>query len=348
MKCQKEVDHRKSSPEAVYELKQVALRLREQGTSMGELVRITRLSDQTLRNAFAAYDRGGLDAIKPKRRGRKPGEKRTLTPEQEAAVSGLLVDRTPEEWDLPCCLWTRESVRALIRYEYAIDMPTRTVGEYLKRWGFTVQRPAKCAMKQNPDVILKWLKEDYPAIHEQALNEHAEIFWGDETAIQNVANYARGYAPRGKTPVLKIQSERMHISMLSAISSIGKLYFLLYSKAINSQVLIDFMERLTKEIGHKVYLILDNLKVHHSKQVRAWVGEHSEKIALHYLPSYSPEYNPDEYLNHDLKRTLGTQIMVKDKQELQSRTETFMNSLSTAPNHVISYFEHPKLHAYKL
>ena len=105
------------------------------------------------RSDFVHDYQGGIEAIKPKRRGRKPGEKRTLSPEQEREVINLLVDHTPEQLQLECCLWTRAGVRALILREYGRDMPIRTVGEYLKRWGFTVQRPAKQAMKQNPAAV---------------------------------------------------------------------------------------------------------------------------------------------------------------------------------------------------
>ena len=348
MKSHKEVDHRRSAPETVFELKKAALRLRRQGRSVKEIVEVTGLADQTVRDAFFAYDQGGIEAIKPKRRGRKPGEKRTLSPEQEREVINLLVDHTPEQLQLECCLWTRAGVRALILREYGRDMPIRTVGEYLKRWGFTVQRPAKQAMKQNPEAVEKWLKQEYPEIHARAKREGAEIFWGDETAVQNVAHDARGYAPRGRTPVLRIQAQKLRLHMISAISSSGKVHFLLYSEAIDAARLIGFMARLIRDAGRKVFLLLDNLRVHHSKKVLEWVAGRSDKIALFHLPAYAPEYNPDEYLNHDLKRPLGTQSMVKDKQELQSHAETFMNALSAAPDHVRAYFDHPALHHYKL
>lgn len=348
MKCHKEVDHRKSSPETVYELKKAALRLKRQGRSVKEIVEITGLADQTVRDAFFAYDSGGINAVKPKRRGRKPGEKRRLSPKQEQEVIKLLVDHTPEQLQFECCLCTRAAVRALILREYGVYLPVRTMGEYLKRWGFTVQPPAKQAMKRNPEAVEKWLREEYPAIHVRAKREGAEIFWGDETAVQNVAHYARGYALRGHTPVLRIATQKMHLHLISAISRNGTQHFLLYSEANNADRLIGFMEGLIGDASRKVFLLLDNLRVHHSKKVGEWAQERSEQIALFYLPAYAPEYNPDEYLNHDLKRTLGTQSMVKDKQELQSHTEAFMNSLSTDPDHVEAYFNHPVLQPYKI
>ena len=228
-------------------------------------------------------------------------------------------------------------------------MPIRTVGEYLKRWGLTVQRPAKQEMNQKKEQVDTWLKEQYPAIHAQAKDENAEIFWGDETAVQNVANYVRGYAPKGHTPVVKVQTKKMHINMISAINNQGKLHFLLYSDAINSERLIAFMEAIVKTTkGRKVYLILDNLRVHHSKAVTEWVEDHKAQISLFHLPPYAPEYNPDEYLNNDLKRAIGTQAAVKTIQELEDNTNDFMQTLSDKPEHVQSYFNHPKLKDYKL
>ena len=148
--------------------------------------------------------------------------------------------------------------------------------------------------------------------------------------------------------MLRIQAQKMHIHMISAISGSGKVHFLLYSEAIDADRLIGFMEGLVRDAGRRVFLILDNLRVHHSKKVLEWMDGRANQIALFYLPAYAPEYNPDEYLNHDLKRTLGTQTMVKDKQELQSHAETFMNALAADPDHVQAYFDHPTLHHYKL
>ena len=349
MKCKKETDYRTVNPKAVYELKKVSLRLRRKGKEVREICEITGLADKTVRMAFEAYDVGGINAIKPKKRGRKAGEKRTLSTKQEQELTTMLVDHDPAQFKLKGCMWTRDSVKKLIQQEYGITMPNRTVGEYLRRWGFTVQRPAKREANQKPEQVEAWLNEEYPAIHRKAKAENAEIFWGDETAVQNVANYVRGYAPKGQTPVVKVQAKKMHINMISDISNRGELRFLLYSEAINSERLIGFMEALIKTAaGKKVYFILDNLRVHHSKQVSQWVDDHKDEIALFHLPPYSPEYNPDEYLNNDLKQSIGSQAMVQDIQELEANTSAFMGRLSDDPDHVKAYFDHPFLVKYKL
>ena len=141
MKCKKETDYRTVDPQAVYELKKVALRLRRKGKEVKEICETTGLADKTVRMTFAAYDAGGIDAIKPKKRGRRTGEKRTLSVEQEQEIIAMLVDHDPAQFKLKGCMWTRDSVKELIKVKYGITMPNRTVGEYLRRWGFTVQRP---------------------------------------------------------------------------------------------------------------------------------------------------------------------------------------------------------------
>ena len=349
METIEKTDYRKAAAEALYEARKTVIRMRKSKKSTAEIMEAVDFSKQAMYTAIHKYEEGGIKALRPKKRGRKAGEKRTLTPDQEKEILALLVDKNPEQLKIKGCLWTRSSVAELIEQKYGIAMPVRTVGEYLRRWGMTVQRPAKREANQKPEQVEAWLKEEYPAIHAEAKAENAEIYWGDETAVQNTANYARGYAPKGHTPVVKVQARKMHINMISAISNQGKLHFLLYSEAINSDRLISFMEALVKTAaGRKVYLILDNLRVHHSKLVTAWIEAHEAQIRLFHLPPYSPEYNPDEYLNNDLKQNLGSQFMVRNVDDLEANTTEFMKNLADDPNHVKAYFDHPRLKPYKL
>lgn len=340
MKNLNKIDCRKCSADVLYEKKKMAVLLRKEGKKYGEISKITGLSISTVCEAIKKYRSGGFKNLTQKQRGVRKGTYKTLTNRQEKHIKFIMTDKTPDQLRLKCCLWTVESVRSLIKQQYGIDMPPRTVCDYLHRWGFTVQRPARQAMNQKPEQVKNWVEKQYPAIKKNAKKEKAEIFWADETAVQNVANYARGYSPKGVTPVLKIQTAKMHINMLSAINNKGKLHFLLYSESIDSDKLIVFMEALIKQARHKVYLILDNLRVHHSKKVSAWAETHKKEILLFYLPPYSPEYNPDEYLNNDLKRTIGTQAMVKNVKELENNTLNFMEKIKKDSKHVKSYFNH--------
>ena len=112
---------------------------------------------------------------------------------------------------------------------------------------------------------------------------------------------------------------------------------------MNADILIDFMKRLIKDTKRKVFLILDNLRVHHAKVVKAWLDKHKEQIRVFYLPAYSPELNPDEYLNCDLKQGVHSGVPARSKEQLKSKVTNHMRMLQKKPGRVRKYFEHPSI-----
>jgi transposase len=337
------IDARTLNQQTQYELRKQVVRLREKGLSNQAISEIVGLSKSHVSTIGKKYERGGLDAIKPGLRGRRHGAQRELTAEQEVGIQKLLVDKTPDQLKLSFALWTREAVRLAIKQIYGQDLPLRTISDYLKRWGFTPQKPTKRAYEQNPKLVAQWHETVYPEIQALAKQEKAEIHWGDETGIQNDAYNARGFAPKGKTPVVRINATKSRVNMISSITNRGKVRFMLYKETMTSQVLIRFMSRLVKGADRKVFLILDNLRVHHSKLVKAWLEEHEEEIAVFYLPSYSPELNPDEYLNGDLKHCIRSGLPARTVKALTKKTRSFMRKLQNRPKHVSNYFKHPKI-----
>jgi transposase len=331
------IDGRKLKKDVQQALRDQVVRLRKQGKANKDVAEYLAMNPQQCSRIWQKDERGGKKEILLETRGRRHGEKRSLTEEQERHAQRLIVDKTPDQLKFPFALWTREAVRQLIGKQYGIDMPTRTVGEYLKRWGFTPQKPIKRAKEQND----RWLKTDYPKIVRRAKKEKAEIYWGDETGVQNEANRVRRYGPKGITPVLKVTAKRAHISMISAITNEGKVRFMVYREAMTQAKLITFMSRLIPDTGRKVYLILDNLKSHHGKKVAEWLEKHKNEIVVFYLPSYSPELNPDEYLNGDLKSRVHSGTYAGTESDLKHKTQSFMRMLVKRPHRVRSYFRHP-------
>ena len=331
----------KLSPEEQYQIRKSIIRLSKKGKTNGEIAEILDVSERHVRSVKKQYSEGGLEALKPQKRGRSNGEKRILTPEQEKEIQRIIVDNDPMQLKFKDCMWTRKNISELIYQKYKIRMKLSTLGYYLQRWGFSVQRPVKRAYKQDKVKIDKWLNEEFPGITERAKAEDAEIFFGDETNIQNTCNYMKGYAPKGKTPVVKVESQKFKINMLSAISKRGKLRFMLYKDNMNSSKLIDFMGRLIRDVKKKVFLILDNLRVHHSKDVQKWLEEHKDRIEVFYLPPYAPEYNPDELVNSDLKRSVGNNASSQSKEELEHNVRSYLKFLQLNPSKITSFFNAP-------
>lgn len=321
-----------------YQIRKNIVRMLKKGIAPNEIAETLDVSRSLVYATKKTYDEKGIEGIKPGKRGRRHGDKRILTPEQEHAIMKTIVDKNPEQLKLKCCMWTRKAIRDYILRDYKLNLPLSTLGYYLQRWGFSVQRPVKRANKQDAARVQAWMDEEYPAIAAKAKVDNAEIYWGDETALQNTANYIKGYAPIGKTPVLEIEAKKLKLNMLSAISNKGKLRFTITKESVKADILIDFMKRLVKDTGRKVLLILDNLRVHHSKKVTAWLEEHQDEIELFYLPPYSPEYNPDEYLNSDLKREMSRRSIPKSEKELGSNARSVLKKTQRNPARIESYF----------
>ena len=333
----------KCSQEVQQQLRDQFIRLRQKGWKLRAISDAIGVCHSTVRNWSRDYKNGGGKALKIKIRGRKEGEKRTLGQEQEDQIQKAVRDKCPEQLKLPFALWTRKAIQQLIKRLFSIDMPIRTVGEYLKRWGYTPQKPLRRAYEQNPKVVQKWLEEEYPAIEQRAKKEKAEIHWGDETGLRNDSQYGRSYAPRGKTPAVLLPARREHISLISTITNQGKVRFMVYENSMNSDTLIKFLKRLIKDTDRKVFLILDNLRVHHSKVVREWLESHQGEIELFFLPSYSPELNPDEYLNCDLKTGVHSGIPARTSSQLKAKAISHLRKLQKLPARVEKYFRHPKI-----
>ncbi len=154
---------------------------------------------------------------------------------------------------------------------------------------------------------------------------------------------ARGFSPKGHPPVLPVETKRQRVNMISAVSSQGKVRFMRYQDTMNQQRLIRFMERLIRVSKQKVFLILDNLKVHHGKLAASWLEHHKDKIEVFFLPPYAPEYNPDEYLNHALKISVHSGQLPYTREDLCHKIQSFMRKSQLRPSLVSSFFFHPTL-----
>ena len=181
-------------------------------------------------------------------------------------------------------------------------------------------------------------------VERRAKTEGAEIHWGDEMAVVNTDARSLSYAPMRRTPLnFAMGGTRQKLSMIATVTNPGKTRWRIIDEAINLDMLIEFLEALIKDSAKKVFLILDNLRVHHSKPVKKWAGEHQDEIELFYLPSYSPELNPDERLNADLKYGIASKVSVRSKAKLQAAANDHMTLLSNSPERIRTYFEDPRV-----
>jgi transposase len=310
------------------------------GRKKGEVALIIGVRSASISEWWKNYKDNGIKGLSSKKRGVKSEDKKLLSTKQEQEIQRMIIDTMPDQLKLDFALWTRKAVKELVEREFGVALAINTMGDYLRKWGFTPQKPKKKAYEQCSKKVQKWLDEEYPAIQKRAKEENAEIQWGDETGVRNNCQHGRSYAPKGKTPTKKSMSKRFSMNMISTVTNQGKVQFMIYSENMNSDKFIEFLKQLIKNNEQKIFLILDNLRVHHSHIVKDWIAENKEKIELFFLPAYSPEKNPDEYLNCDLKQGLSSKPAPKNQEKLKENLENHMQMLTQNPERVKKYFNH--------
>lgn len=337
------LDTRSLSDEVREALRQRAVAAREAGFATDTVAAILGVRPESVSRWFAAYQRGGAEALPGDRTGRPVGSGRLLNLDQEARLFSLVVVNSPADHEIASGLWTRQAVRQLILQEFGLRLPIRTVGEYLRRWGLTPQRPVRHASRQDPEEVRRWLEEEYPALAARAKAEGAEIHWGDETGAQPEAARQRGYAPPNEPPEQAVPGQRFRVNMISTITNEGKSRFMLYDGKMTGALFVVFLTRLVAGATRKIILIVDRLKVHVSEEVQVWLYDHRDQLEIVGLPRYAPERNPDEYMNNDLKGALNAEGPAATPEELQGKMRSFMQRVGKLPEHVQAYFEHPKV-----
>ena len=332
-------DTRRLSPASQEDLRRrVVKAVNEQGLSKSAAARTFGVSRTSVHHWLDKFQSCGARGLTSKPRGRPRGSR--LKGHQAATIVRLISERCPDQLKLPFALWTREAVGQLIEDRYGIRLSVSTVGRYLRRWGFTPQKPLRRAYERNPAKVKKWLDEEYPAIRRQAKREKAEIHWGDEMGLRSDHQTGTSYGRKGKTPTIPGTGQRFSCNMISTITNHGRLTFMVFKKRFTADVMIQFLRRLARQAKRKVFLIVDGHPVHRSRKVKRWVEKHKQQIRLVQLPGYSPDLNPDELLNQDVKSNALGRRRPSNQTEMIGDVRSYLRSTQRQPEVVKNYFQH--------
>ena len=306
-------DARHLSPSAQEALRYRVVNAVENGMSKSEAARVFKVSRTAVHHWTKTTASVGTKALKAKKRGRPKCSR--LLPHQAATAVRLMEQKCPDQLNLPFYLWTREAAQQFLEERFGISVSVWTVGRYLKKWGFTPQKPLRRAYEQDRKAVQRWLETEYPQICREAHRQKAEIHWGDEMGVRSDYQAGLSYGRVGQTPVVPATGQRFGCNMISTITNRGKLCFKLFTQRFDSAVMLDFLRRLVRQSEQKIFLIVDGHPVHRSCAVHQWLAKHQERIRLFFLPAYSPELNPDELLNIDYRQPLPLPKLSEAQQE---------------------------------
>lgn len=331
-------DARKLPPKAQEDLRRRVVAAVRDGMTKSKAARTFHVSRQSIDNWINALEEGGDTALRARKRGPKKGSK-SLAPHQCATVVRMISASCPDQLRLSFALWTREAVCTLVERRFGIEMSVWTAGRYLASWGLTPQKPLRRAYERDPKAVERWVKQDYPAIARRAKRENAEIHWGDQMGLRSDHQTGTSYAKRGVTPTIPGTGQRFSCNMMSTVTNRGTLSFMTFTERFTAKVMLKFLKRLVRHAGRKVYLIVDGHPAHKAAMVKRWLAEHEDQIEMFILPSYSPDLNPDEFLNQDVKSNALGRRRPASRDEMIDGVQSYLRSTQRRPEIVKRYFE---------
>ena len=336
----REDDGRKLDHATLETIRKRAVKQVESGARVEDIAASLGLSRSTVFAWVAAYREGGLEALAAKP---VPGRPPKLSGGQLRTLYTLIVGADPRQYQFEFALWTRELVRQLIYTQFKVRLSTVSVGRLLRTMGLSPQRPVFRATQQDPERVRRWREQEYPAIRDEAAQLGATIYFGDEAGIRSDYHSGTTWAPVGQTPVVTSTGARYAVNMISAITPKGKLRFSTFTGTMDAAVFIAFCRRLLHDDTGPVFLILDGHPVHRSKAVKQFVGTTEGRLRLFFLPPYSPELNPDEWVWKNVKHDRIGKAGIRSADDLRQKAENALRRLQRLPGLVCAFFLDPHI-----
>jgi transposase len=308
------------------------------GESPEMVIRALGFSRACIYNWLAAYRAGGWHALRA-----KPllGRPRILTGSNMKWIYDTVTLRNPLQYKFEFALWTRRMIQVVIRERFEVKLSLASIGRLLAQMGLTCQKPLMRAFQQNPALVEKWLKEEYPGIRTRAKRIGAEIFFGDEAGVRSDFHAGKTWAPKGQTPVVRVTGARFGFNMISAVSPKGQLRFMVVDGKVAAQQFCEFIRRLVYNASRPIFLILDGHPVHRSAKVKRLVESLGGKIELFFLPPYSPELNPDEHVWNDLKNNGIGRMAITGPGDMKQKVVDYLKRMQRTPELIRSFFQAP-------
>ena len=325
---------------AAYEERLRAVQAVERGQRAEVVAEVLGFARSTVFGWVQAARIGGEQALETRP---TPGPPPRLAAKQMQRLRKLLVGRDPRQLQFEFALWTRALVAELIEREFGVKLSLATVGRILHQLGMSPQRPVYRAWQADPAAVEAWKQTTYPGIVAAAKRQDAAIFFGDEASVRTDYHAGTTWAPVGQTPVVRATGQRLAIKMVSAVSPRGELRFRVHEGTMNASRFIEFCRGLLHDIDRPVFLVVDGSSVHKAVKVREFVASTQGRLQLFFLPSYSPQPNPDEWVWKNVKHERIARKVPQSKDELKAIAHHALRRLQRLPDTVRGFFGDPRL-----
>ena len=325
---------------ATYDERVSACEALEKGVSADEVAEVLKVSRSSIFEWQKTYRAHGADALRTKK---TRGPKSKLSDSQLSQLYRLVVGNDPRQLSFGLALWTRGMIQELIFRQFEVRLSLVSVGNVLANLGLSPQRPLYRSYEQDPEKVRKWKEETFPQIQARAKKEDAAIFFADEASVRTNYHAGTTWAPVGRTPVVKGTGRTRSISMVSAVSPRGELHFRVYESGIRQEEFLEFCKMLIADVGRPVFLIVDNSQVHRARILKEYAAQSGGELTIFFLPPYSPDLNPDEWVWKNVKHDNLGRASVRNEEELAQFASVALARLKALPDKVRMFFRDPTL-----
>jgi transposase len=330
-----DMDGRRLSHKTREEIRIRAVKRVEAGESPEDVIRALGFHRSCIYEWLAKYREGGVEALRTRQ---IPGRPRKLAGRHLKKIYDTVTRKNPLQLKFEYALWTRGMVREFIRSEFGVRLSETSVGRLLRKLGLSPQKPLRRAYQQNPEAVERWKQEEYPEIRKLAKSEGAAIYFCDEASVRSDYHSGTTWAPKGETPVVKTTGARFSVNLISAISPKGHLRFMTIDGRLTADKFVTFLQRLIHNAERPVFVILDGHPVHRSARVRKHVASTNGMLRIFFLPSYSPELNPDELVWNHIKNHRVGRSPISGPDDLKLRVISALRSLQNLPSLIQGFF----------
>ena len=331
----KKKDGRSVSRETLEYLRMQSIRLWKKGKKIDDISDFCGVHFTVVYKWIRMYKKKGLFGLKSRKA--KGADPKLNKEDKKRIISWLR--KSAMEFGFETPLWDCKRTQTTIKKELNKSISISNLWETLRRWNLTPQKPEKEALERNPAEVRKWLKEEWPRIEKHRRRWQAMIYFLDESGVSLVPVLGKTWAPKGKTPKIKVTGNKGGFCVTSAISPAGRLVFRIENETIHGKEHIDFLKQIIKHHPYrKIIVIEDNARPHIAGEVRDFVKENKKKIAVYYLPKYSPDLNPDEEVWKYLKNVKLKAHQARNKKEFKPLVQAKMQSIQKRPHLIKSFF----------
>ena len=334
-------DARKLDHQTLEAMRERAVRRVQEGESPEVVAKIFGIGRTAIYRWLGQYRQGGWGALKAKPLFGRPPK---LDDKKLKWIYDTVTQKNPLQMKFTFALWTREMVATLIKDKFKIRLSVASVGRLLAQLGITCQKPLHRAIERDEALVQKWLKTEYPKIRKAAKTQGADIYFGDAAHMRSDHHAGRTWGKKGETPIVAATGARHGLSLISAITSKGKMRFMIKEKGgVNASVFIEFLKRLVVGATRPIYLIVDRGPAHRAKKTKAFVATLGGKLKLFFLPPYSPDRNPDELVWKHLKADTVGRMVTTSKADFKEKVVASMRSLQKRPEKISAFYQKPSL-----